>query len=63
MTTDNAIKISRWTAVLSFLFGTAIIVTYYIADNAMILFFGYGYLLLAGIVNIIFISIPKTKQI
>ena len=65
MTTQRLIKISRWTAFLSFLIGTIIFLVYFFADIWQMLFIGYGFIFIAGILNIILISLIHshwTKQ-
>lgn len=58
MTTPQYLQLGRSTALISFGIGTAIFGLYYLSSEAALLFLGYGYILLAGLVNIgILISI------
>lgn len=53
MTLQSAIRFSRWTAILSFTLGTCILALYYFSGNLIYWFVGYGFAIVAGIVNII----------
>jgi hypothetical protein len=55
MTIEKLLKTSRWTAALSFIIGTTIFLAYYFGDDWNVLFIGYAYIGLAGIINIIFL--------
>ena len=51
MTSLRLIKISKITALVSFLCGTLIFLLYYLTSDSEILFLGYGYILLIGLLN------------
>jgi hypothetical protein len=58
MTTEQHIKIGRKTALISFLLGTAIFGLYFLTSSSELLFVGYGFIALTGLINLgIFISI------
>jgi hypothetical protein len=58
MTAEKYIKLGRLTALVSFLLGTGIFGIYYLTSSAELLFVGYGFIALTGLVNIgILISI------
>lgn len=52
MTPEKHIKTGRILAGLSFLLGTAIFLGYYFTSSDSLLFVGYGFILLAGFVNL-----------
>ena len=52
MTTERHIKLGRQTALISFLLGTAIFGLYFLTSSSGLLFLGYGFILLTGIINI-----------
>lgn len=53
MGTERHIRLGRLTAILSFLLGTFIFGLYYITSSSALLFIGYGYILLASLVNLV----------
>ena len=58
MTTERHIKLGRQTALISFLFGTGIFGLYFLTSSFELLFIGYGFIALTGLINIgILISI------
>jgi len=58
MKTKRHIKLGLFTALISFLLGTIIFGLYYLTSDSNLLFVGYGFILLTGLVNIgILISI------
>jgi hypothetical protein len=58
MTTERHIKLGRQTAVISFLIGTVIFGLYFLTSSSELLFLGYGFIVLTGLVNLgILISI------
>ena len=58
MTTEQLIKLGRQTALVSFLLGTGIFGGYFLTSSVALLFIGYGFIALAGLINIgILISI------
>jgi len=52
MTTDRHIKLGRMTALISFLAGTIIFGLYYLTSAFELLFVGYGFIALIGLINI-----------
>ena len=52
MTTDRHIKLGRTTALISFLAGTIIFGLYYLTSAFKLLFVGYGFIALVGLINI-----------
>jgi hypothetical protein len=60
MTTARYINLGRLTALISFLLGTGIFVLYFLTSSFKLLFLGYGFIALTGLINIwILISILK----
>lgn len=58
MKTSRHIKIGRQTALISFLLGTVIFALYFLTSSFELLFVGYGFIALTGLINIgIFIFI------
>jgi len=58
MTTERHIKFGRQTALISFLLGTVIFGLYFLTSSFEVLFVGYGFIALTGLINIgILISI------
>jgi hypothetical protein len=55
METNQLIKTGRIIAILSLLLGTAIFVLYYLLSSSFLLFTGYVFVVLAGIINSIFL--------
>lgn len=53
MTTKALIKTGRSTALISFLIGTVIMGIYYQSSSSALLFYGYAFILLAGLMNLI----------
>ncbi|MCD0469908.1 hypothetical protein [Flavobacterium sp. JAS] len=52
MTTERLIKLGRQTAITSFLLGTAIFGIYFFTSSFELLSLGYGFIALAGLINI-----------
>jgi hypothetical protein len=52
MTTERHIKLGRQTALISFLLGTGIFGLYFLTSSFKLLFVGYGFIALTGIINI-----------
>ncbi|TXF77667.1 hypothetical protein [Chryseobacterium sp.] len=58
MTTERHIELGRQTALISFLLGTVIFGLYFLTSSFELLFVGYGFIALTGLINIgILISI------
>ncbi|MEM8522957.1 hypothetical protein [Flavobacterium sp. PL12] len=58
MTTERQIKLGRQTALISFLLGTVIFGLYFLTSSFELLFVGYGFIALTGLINVgILISI------
>jgi hypothetical protein len=58
MTTERNIKLGRQTALISFLLGSGIFGIYFLTSSFELLFLGYGFIALTGLINIgILISI------
>ena len=53
MTSKKHIKLGKVTALISFIIGTLIFGFYYLTSNDELLFVGYGFIILAGIFNLI----------
>ena len=53
MTSRKLSKFGRLTALISFLLGTGIFALYYLTDAFALLFLGYAFIAIAGLVNII----------
>ncbi|MFV0529921.1 MAG: hypothetical protein ACK5MD_00590 [Flavobacteriales bacterium] len=65
MTTERHIKLGRQTALISFLLGTAIFGLYFLTSSFELLFVGYGFIALIGLINIgiiILILLKATKD-
>jgi len=52
MTTEQHIKLGRQTALITFLVGTVIFGLYFLTSSFELLLAGYGYIVLAGLINI-----------
>jgi hypothetical protein len=52
MTTERHIKLGRQTALISFLLGTAIFGLYFLSSSFELLFLGYGFTALTGLINV-----------
>jgi hypothetical protein len=52
MTTERHIKIGRQTALISFLLGTVIFGLYFLTSSSGLLFLGYGFIVLTGLINV-----------
>lgn len=52
MTTERHIKLGRQTALISFLLGTGIFGLYFLTSMFELLFVGYGFIALTGIINL-----------
>ena len=53
MTTESYVNLGRRTAAISFLLGTGIFGLYYLTSSFELLFVGYGFIILTGIINLI----------
>jgi hypothetical protein len=53
MPSDKYLKNAKWVALLSFLLGTAIFIFYYLTAAGWLLFAGYAFIILAGLVNLV----------
>lgn len=65
MTTERYIKLGRQTALVSFLLGTGIFGLYFLTSSFELLFVGYGFIALTGLINIgvlISILVRATKD-
>jgi len=64
MTSEKYIKLGKGTALISFIIGTLIFGLYFITSNGELLFIGYGFIILAGIFNLIvmFVILAKSKS-
>ena len=62
MTVHKISNNARIVALLSFICGTGIFVLYYLTDAFSLLFAGLGFIIIAGLVNIIYLS-PVLKQL
>ena len=61
MNSKNYIALGKGTALISFLIGALIFVAYYLTSNSDLLFTGYGFVVLAGIVNLIVLTAISFK--
>jgi len=52
MTAERHIKLGRQTALISFLLGTVIFGLYFLTSSSDLLFLGYGFIVLTGLINI-----------
>lgn len=52
MTNERYIKLGRQTALISFLLGTIIFGLYFLTSSSNLLFLGYGFIVLTGLINI-----------
>jgi hypothetical protein len=58
MTTERHLKLGRQTALISFLIGSAIFGLYFLTSSFELLFIGYGFVVIIGLINVgILISI------
>ena len=67
MTAKRHIKFGQLTALISFLLGTVVFGLYYLTSDATLLFVGYGFIVLTGVINIgvliaILIKAGKDKE-
>jgi len=53
MTSERLIKLGKKTALISFIIGTIIFGLYFLTSNWQLLFVGYGFIIIAGTLNII----------
>ncbi len=56
MTSQKYISVGKITALISFLIGMLIFSMYYLTSDSNLLFLGYGFVILAGIINLIILS-------
>ncbi|WP_445908593.1 hypothetical protein [Yeosuana sp.] len=61
MTTEKHIVLGKRTALISFIIGTAIFGIYFLTSSWQLLFVGYGFIIIAGIINIIILILTLTK--
>ncbi len=61
MTSKKHISIGKITALISLIFGMLIFGTYFFTTNGELLFLGYGFVILAGIINLIILIGILTK--
>ncbi|WP_223552277.1 hypothetical protein [Aestuariivivens sp. NBU2969] len=61
MTTQKQILLAKKTALFSFVIGTLIFGIYFLTSKWQLLFVGYGFIILAGIFNIIVLITTLTK--
>jgi len=63
MNTDDYIKTGRLTAVISFALGTLLFISYYLTSAGSLLFMGYGYIAMAGVINLVLLLIILVRAI
>jgi hypothetical protein len=56
-------QVAIWTAILSFAIGSGFFLTYTLSDSADIAFYGYFYILVAGIINLIVLVLLISRLI
>jgi len=61
MNTEKLIKTGRQTAIISFIIGTCIFGLYFFSSSDILLFIGYGFIVLAGITNFILFVLLLTR--
>jgi len=61
MKTEKQIALGKKTTLISFLIGTVIFGIYFLTSNWQLLFVGYGFIIVAGIFNIIILILTLTK--
>jgi len=61
MTTEKQIALGKKTALISFIIGTLIFGIYFLTSNWQLLFVGYGFIIVAGIFNIIILILTLKK--
>jgi hypothetical protein len=61
MTTEKQISLGKKTALISFIVGTIIFGLYFLTSNWQLLFVGYGFIIIAGIFNIIILILTLSK--
>lgn len=61
MTTERHIKLGRLTALISFLLGTIIFGLYFLTSSFELLFVGYGFIALTGLINIVILILILTR--
>ena len=62
MTSKKYINLGKITALVSFLIGTIIFGLYYFTSDSDLLFLGYGFIALVGIINIIILVLIRTQS-
>jgi hypothetical protein len=62
MTSKKHISLGKKTALISFLIGTLIFGFYFLTSNWLLLFIGYGFIAITGIVNIIVLCLILFKS-
>ena len=61
MTTEQYIKLGRQVALISFLLGTVIFGLYFMTSSFELLFVGYGFIVLTGLINIVILILILFK--
>jgi hypothetical protein len=67
MTTERHIKLGRQTALISFMLGTGIFGLYFLTSSFELLFVGYGFIALTGLINLgilisVLVKVNKDKD-
>jgi hypothetical protein len=62
MKSEKYITLGKGTALISFIIGTLIFGIYFLTSNSDLLFIGYGFIVLAGIANLIILIAILTKS-
>jgi len=61
MTTEKKISLGKRTTLISFLIGTLIFGVYFLTSSWQLLFVGYGFIIIAGIFNIVVLILLLSK--
>lgn len=61
MNTEKLIKTGKQTAIISFIIGTGIFGLYFLSSSDILLFLGYGFIVLAGITNFVIFILLLTR--
>lgn len=61
MTAEKQIALGKKTALISFIIGTVIFGIYFLTSNWQLLFVGYGFIIIAGVFNIIILILTLAK--
>ena len=62
MKSEKYINLGKGTAIISFFIGTLIFGIYFLTSNSDLLFIGYGFIVLAGITNLIILIAILAKS-